>query len=429
MPGGPAPADRPARSAHRSDLYRQCRRGPSPGRRPARARFSHRGPDLLRHPGRDDPALEDDRPFSQGSRPGSGQTLGLASRWRSPPPACWKLAYVLSRRRQEPPMTRFLARQLSTTHWFNIDAARRDLGYHPRVSIAEGLSGSNSGSIAIRSSDGKREHAMVRELYAKSAGRGTGWLSSLVLCVFLLGVYLTNGRDLGCDDTFSAGLIPSRHPARPWHLFRGNARGRGPDKPIPYFWTRSHGHIITHYPIAPALVPSAAGRIPARRLGFSASGLGRPACSCIGECGFMAKRAMAVIVGSPASCFTACCPEWAVDGRLPAVLAACLGSDLWTVGSQSGLATRAGGSVPGRDDGSLQPHRRSRAGWPSRPRHSRAFLVPPDGYSVRRRHHRLAHMDRSRVPFFGSCRRSGWIGLARLPFLVFWRRSSGGKPP
>ena len=36
-------------------------------------------------------------------------------------------------------MTRFLARQLSTTHWFNIAAARRDLGYEPRVSIAEGL--------------------------------------------------------------------------------------------------------------------------------------------------------------------------------------------------------------------------------------------------------------------------------------------------
>jgi len=50
-----------------------------------------------------------------------------------------ELAYVLSRRGQEPPMTRFLARQLSTTHWFNIDAARRDLGYQPRVSIAEGL--------------------------------------------------------------------------------------------------------------------------------------------------------------------------------------------------------------------------------------------------------------------------------------------------
>jgi nucleoside-diphosphate-sugar epimerase len=48
-------------------------------------------------------------------------------------------AYRISSRRDEPPMTRFLARQLSTTHWFRIDAARRDLGYEPRVSIAEGL--------------------------------------------------------------------------------------------------------------------------------------------------------------------------------------------------------------------------------------------------------------------------------------------------
>jgi nucleoside-diphosphate-sugar epimerase len=50
-----------------------------------------------------------------------------------------ELAYFLSRTSQEPPMTRFLARQLSTTHWFNIAAARRDLEYEPRVSIAEGL--------------------------------------------------------------------------------------------------------------------------------------------------------------------------------------------------------------------------------------------------------------------------------------------------
>ncbi len=39
----------------------------------------------------------------------------------------------------EPPLTRFLVEQLSTSHWFNIDAARRDLGYVPRVSMAEGL--------------------------------------------------------------------------------------------------------------------------------------------------------------------------------------------------------------------------------------------------------------------------------------------------
>ena len=39
----------------------------------------------------------------------------------------------------EPPMTRFVARQLSTAHWFDLTAARRDLGYSPAVSTEEGL--------------------------------------------------------------------------------------------------------------------------------------------------------------------------------------------------------------------------------------------------------------------------------------------------
>jgi len=47
--------------------------------------------------------------------------------------------YGLLRRQDEPPMTRFLADELTTAHWFNIDAARRDLGYVPCVSIDEGL--------------------------------------------------------------------------------------------------------------------------------------------------------------------------------------------------------------------------------------------------------------------------------------------------
>ncbi|OWK42296.1 NAD-dependent epimerase/dehydratase family protein [Fimbriiglobus ruber] len=39
----------------------------------------------------------------------------------------------------EPPMTKFVASQLSTSHWYDITAARRDLGYEPRVPIEEGL--------------------------------------------------------------------------------------------------------------------------------------------------------------------------------------------------------------------------------------------------------------------------------------------------
>lgn len=47
----------------------------------------------------------------------------------------WRVACIPG----EPPMTRFLASQLATSHWFDISAARRDFGYQPRVSTAEGM--------------------------------------------------------------------------------------------------------------------------------------------------------------------------------------------------------------------------------------------------------------------------------------------------
>lgn len=53
--------------------------------------------------------------------------------------AALEVVYRTLHLKGEPPMTRFLAHQLSTAHWFDIAAARRDLGYAPRVSIEEGL--------------------------------------------------------------------------------------------------------------------------------------------------------------------------------------------------------------------------------------------------------------------------------------------------
>jgi nucleoside-diphosphate-sugar epimerase len=65
---------------------------------------------------------------------------------RSIPP---KLAYAVGcicegiwggfRLKGEPPMTRFVAHELATAHWFDIGAAQRDFGYHPEISIDEGL--------------------------------------------------------------------------------------------------------------------------------------------------------------------------------------------------------------------------------------------------------------------------------------------------
>ena len=39
----------------------------------------------------------------------------------------------------EPPVTRFSVDQLATAHWYDTSAAKRDFGYEPEISIAEGL--------------------------------------------------------------------------------------------------------------------------------------------------------------------------------------------------------------------------------------------------------------------------------------------------
>lgn len=47
--------------------------------------------------------------------------------------------YSLCRLRSEPPMTRFVASQLSQSHTYSIAAAQRDFDYHPLVTVEEGM--------------------------------------------------------------------------------------------------------------------------------------------------------------------------------------------------------------------------------------------------------------------------------------------------
>ncbi|MBS0456737.1 MAG: NAD-dependent epimerase/dehydratase family protein [Proteobacteria bacterium] len=53
--------------------------------------------------------------------------------------AALEAAYRMLPLRGEPPMTRFLAEQLATAHWYDIRAAKLDFGYTPQVSFDEGL--------------------------------------------------------------------------------------------------------------------------------------------------------------------------------------------------------------------------------------------------------------------------------------------------
>jgi nucleoside-diphosphate-sugar epimerase len=51
----------------------------------------------------------------------------------------FEAAHRVTGNHDEPRLTRFVVHELSTAHWFDISAARRDLGYAPAISIAEGL--------------------------------------------------------------------------------------------------------------------------------------------------------------------------------------------------------------------------------------------------------------------------------------------------
>ena len=61
-------------------------------------------------------------------------SLGAASAVGGVCEAIWRTL----RLRGEPPMTRFVAAELAKDHWFDLTAARRDLGYTPRIGMAEG---------------------------------------------------------------------------------------------------------------------------------------------------------------------------------------------------------------------------------------------------------------------------------------------------
>lgn len=78
-----------------------------------------------------------DRLLAAAGRPPIRRTvspgLALAAGW------LFETVHGLTGSPGEPRLSRWIVRELSTSHWFDITAARRDLGYAPSVSVDEGL--------------------------------------------------------------------------------------------------------------------------------------------------------------------------------------------------------------------------------------------------------------------------------------------------
>ena len=71
------------------------------------------------------------------SLPPVKKSISAKSAWRVG--SVLESVYRLLRLRGEPPMTRFVASQLSSLHFYSIDGAVRDFGYNPLVSVEEGM--------------------------------------------------------------------------------------------------------------------------------------------------------------------------------------------------------------------------------------------------------------------------------------------------
>ncbi len=167
--------------------------------------------------------------------------------------------------------------------------------------------------------------------------RRPGWLGSLALGALLLFIYLINGRDLGTDDTSSATLLPI-------NILRGEGiylENRYYPKQmagtkLPFTWVWSRGHVVPLYPIGPALVavPLVAPQVAV--LDFKHPGWDRQRGPDIKENRALVKRSMALLVAlTGVMLYRVLLFLELRRAALPAVLAACLGSDLWTVGSQA----------------------------------------------------------------------------------------------
>jgi hypothetical protein len=167
--------------------------------------------------------------------------------------------------------------------------------------------------------------------------RGNRWWTSLILGLGLLLVYSANNRDMGTVDTVATALLPlALVRGDGFALDRFPPMTRSPSGGLHPCVVRSHGRIISRYPVAPALliVPLVAPQVALRdRL---RPGWDRHPVWVFDECKWMAKRSMGVLMSLAAVLLHRVLLRLELRrAALPAVVAAFLGSDLWTLASQA----------------------------------------------------------------------------------------------
>jgi hypothetical protein len=187
--------------------------------------------------------------------------------------------------------------------------------------------------------DHSPENAQPRpESGASSRSRG-GWGTSLLLGPFLAAVYLANGRDPGTFDTVATTMLPIT-------LIRGEGvfldrfepvLVKLRDRKIPPYVTWSRQHLVSRYPVAPALMVLPLILPQVLLMDRILPGWDqRNALATFNECKLMVRRALAILMAATGVLLHRLLISLGLRlASVPAVLACALGSDVWMVGSQA----------------------------------------------------------------------------------------------
>ncbi|HKI16231.1 MAG TPA: hypothetical protein VKA15_00040, partial [Isosphaeraceae bacterium] len=163
-----------------------------------------------------------------------------------------------------------------------------------------------------------------------------GWWTTLILGPCLLLVYAANDRELGTDDTLATTLLPlSLARGDEFVLDRFSPLLREGDQLAPMV-ALSHGRIVSCYPVAPVLLMMPLMVPQIAHLDSRTPGWDRQTVPAMKACQRMAKWSMSVLMVLAAVILYRFLLRLGLGrGALPAVLAAFLGSDLWTHASQA----------------------------------------------------------------------------------------------
>ena len=163
------------------------------------------------------------------------------------------------------------------------------------------------------------------------------WISVLVLGLGLAAVYGANGRNLGNYDTApTTMMLLTLARGEGVYLDRFRLLLHDANRVLPVFVKPWRGHILSRYPAAPALLVQPFVLPQIAFLDWLRPGWDRHPRLAKEACEQIARRSMAVLMSLAAVILYGLLISLGLRRvALPATLAAALGSNLWTVGSQA----------------------------------------------------------------------------------------------